>query len=199
MQDPNQKPKMSPFQEAMLKFEQAMRESMEVEQARQREQASRMAQQRPMSSARQPGQQPRQRPAGPFATSAAPARAQAPQRQPMAPRIVESADLYAAQEGASSEGMPYPGIDNQFATQTNPVATRESTSHMAKQSAAYNETSRAIDSFQGHNAAANAADAAYGTIVPLAQTASPLMQGIIWAEVLGKPVSKRKGRGRHGF
>lgn len=28
---------------------------------------------------------------------------------------------------------------------------------------------------------------------------SPLVKGIIWAEILGPPVSKRKGRGRHGF
>ncbi len=28
---------------------------------------------------------------------------------------------------------------------------------------------------------------------------SPLVQGVIWAEVLGRPVSKRHGRGRRGF
>jgi hypothetical protein len=98
MQDPNQKPKMSPFQEAMLKFEQAMRESMEVEQARQREQSSEW----PSTTdvVREPSApRPPPRPAGPFATSAAPARAQAPQRQPMAPRIVESADIFRRSRG----------------------------------------------------------------------------------------------------
>jgi hypothetical protein len=29
--------------------------------------------------------------------------------------------------------------------------------------------------------------------------APSLIQGIIWAEILGKPVSKRQGRGRFGF
>lgn len=33
----------------------------------------------------------------------------------------------------------------------------------------------------------------------LGRYASPLVQGIVWAEVLGKPVSKRQGRGRHGI
>ena len=32
-----------------------------------------------------------------------------------------------------------------------------------------------------------------------AMTADDLMQGVIFAEILGRPVSRRRGRGRHGF
>lgn len=33
----------------------------------------------------------------------------------------------------------------------------------------------------------------------LSKTGSPLMRGILWAEVLGRPLCKRKGRGRYGL
>ncbi len=180
MQNPNQKPRMTPFQEAMLKFEQALKESMEVEQARAREQSARMAQQRPTQSARPAGQRPRQ-------------------PQPMAPRIVNPAYTAASTEGDPGYDLRYPNIGGQVTMPTIAASTHEPAGQPVRQTAAYAETSRAIDSFQGHQAAATAADAAYQTIVPLTQTASPLMQGVIWSEVLGKPVSRRRGRGRHGF
>jgi len=199
MQDPNQKPKMSPFQEAMLKFEQAVKESMEAEQARQREQSSRMAQQRPMSSARPSGPRPPQRPARPYPPGSPMAPAPSAMPQPMQPRVSDAGlGSYGGQSEAESESR-YQNVGEHAVIPSIYEPITEMVSQVQKPAAAYAETSRSIDTFQGHNAAANAANAAYLTIVPLVQTASPLMQGIIWSEVLGKPVSRRKGRGRHGL
>lgn len=35
--------------------------------------------------------------------------------------------------------------------------------------------------------------------LPLDQKVGPLVQGVIWSEILGRPVSKRKGFGRFGL
>ena len=195
MQDPYQKPKMSPFQEAMLKFEQALKESMEIEQTRQREQSSRMAQQRPMSSARPSGPRPPQRPASPYASPPAPSAMQ----QPIQARVTDAGLGSYDNQGETESESRYQNVGEHAVIPTVYEPFSEMVSQIQKPAAAYAETSKAIDSFQGHYAAANAADAAYQTIVPLVQTTSPLMQGIIWAEVLGKPISRRKGRGRHGL
>lgn len=195
MQDPYQKPKMTPFQEAMLKFEQALKESMEVEQARQREQNSRMAQQRPMTSARPAGQ----RPARPYPPGSPMAPTPVAKPQPMQPRVSDTGlGSYGDQSEAQSESR-YQNVGEHAVIPTIYEPVTEMVSQVQKPAASFAESTPSIDSFQGHHAAANAADAAYRAIVPLAQTASPLMQGVIWAEVLGKPISRRKGRGRHGL
>ncbi len=48
------------------------------------------------------------------------------------------------------------------------------------------------------NAAGRAGTNTY-LVLPFSQTGSTLMRGILWAEVLGRPLCKRKGRGRYGL
>lgn len=184
---------MTPFQEAMLKFEQALQESLAVEQARQAEVAARQATQslgRPAQRPARPGSYPAARPGG------------APPGRPMP---VRQAPLDSSDSTASEGAMDHPRSNGEVYMNVGEHAVMPSVSETIDEIephvAAFDEPPVPIRKkpVRPVKPASSALSAAPQPIIPLAPSASPLMQGIIWAEVLGKPVSKRRGHGRHGF
>jgi len=197
MPNPNDPKKMTPFQEAMLKFEQALQESLAVEQARQAELAARQtAQGRPAQRPYRPGGYPAARPGV------------APPGRPMPVQQTRSDTA----GGSSSESDMGPSLSNgevflnvgeHAVVPTVTESVSETVVEIAPQVAAFDEVPAPGRTVPGKGTpkkpTAPALSSAPQPIIPLAPAASPLMQGIIWAEVLGKPVSKRRGHGRHGF
>jgi len=181
MAEPVNPKKMTPFQEAMLKFEQAVRESLEAEQAAQR------AARQPMPAARQAPPRPQARPVGyPTAQPGRPVAYQTrpADQQPQAPQTVEEAAVMAHQAAKPVTAIqPQPhGSEGDIS----PITATEPAGKLAVSEAARQK----------------AEAAAYNLPIPLAQLSqapNPLIQGVIWAEVLGKPVCKRRGRGRYGI
>lgn len=188
MPNSNDPKRLTPFQEAMLKFEQALQESLAVEQARQAEMAARQtAQGRPAQRPYRPGGYPTARPVG------APPGRPAPVRQ--VPSVISNdAATGAEMDHPRSNGEVYLNVGEHAVMPSVAETIDEIEPHVA----AFDEPPVPVRK-KPVKSAAPALSAAPQPIVPLAPSASPLMQGIIWAEVLGKPVSKRRGHGRHGF
>jgi len=188
MPNPNDPKKMTPFQEAMLKFEQALQESLAVEQARQAEMAARQTVQgRTAQRAYRPGGYPTARPGGIPMGRPAPA-------QPAQPAQANAGNDTTDMDHAHSNGEVYLNVGEHAVL----PSISETVVEIEPQVAAFDEAPVPVRK-KPEKPATPALSAAPQPIVPLAPSASPLMQGIIWAEVLGRPVSKRRGHGRHGF
>lgn len=193
MPNPNDPKRMTPFQEAMLKFEQALQESLAVEQARQAEMAARQTiQGRPAQRPVRPGGYPAARPGG------APPGRSAPARQVLTSSS-EGTAFEVEMDHPRSNGEVYLNVGEHAVL----PSVAETVVEIEPQVTAFDEPPVQSRTSPGKGTpkkpATPALSAAPQPIVPLAPSASPLMQGIIWAEVLGKPVSKRRGHGRHGF
>ena len=188
MPNPSDPKRMTPFQEAMLKFEQALQESLAVEQARQAEMAARQTVQgRQVQRPARPGGYPAARPGG------APPGRPAPVRQ-VPPAISNNSASEDEMNHPRSNGEVYMNVGEHAVM----PSVAETIDEIEPQVAAFDEPPVQVRKKPAKPAAPSLSSAPQ-PIVPLAPSASPLMQGIIWAEVLGRPVSKRRGHGRHGL
>lgn len=121
------------------------------------------------------------------------------------PQTEEAADIYAVRADAFKGKSEESGLGESISSEGIYSETSEdSRSRLSGLTTMTESGNQASTSNWWDDSVTNASQRGRaGTLPPalahLDRYANPLIQGVIWAEVLGRPVSKRRGRGRNGI